>query len=269
MLTANPELAEAIRNLAERYGIARIDEYLIADDSEGIAALARKLARASAERGALEFSSDPDVARVVGAVAARRDYMAENGHRLVVAIAGGGGEAAGALVARLLDLPSPNAHEAALWAASFAEGEELAERLSSFAEDLRDDGEDDTNARVALLAQAAAASHGDSSAEDALAKAVRSRSVDGAFALRVAANLRAAESVVALRVYVELVLDEKYAYAAAQAFSSIDGFGRVIGWREVKDGREGLHDELADWLRRNRANLRPTRGRFRLEKPTD
>ena len=43
------------------------------------------------------------------------------------------------------------------------------------------------------------------------------------------------------------------------------GFGRTIGWREVREGRDGLYDELADWLRRNRARLRSDRGRFSLE----
>jgi hypothetical protein len=87
--------------------------------------------------------------------------------------------------------------------------------------------------------------------------------------LRVASNLRAAGSVVALRAYLELVLDEKYAYAAAQAFSAVDGFGRVIGWREVRDGRRGLRDELDDWYRRNRSKLRADRGRFRVDRPAD
>ncbi|MHC5059289.1 MAG: hypothetical protein ACYTKD_31940, partial [Planctomycetota bacterium] len=263
MLASDPALADAVRNLAERYGVARADEYLIADESARVGALAKKLARTSAERGPLEFCSDPDVAQVVGAIAGRRDYMAESGHRLVVSIAGREGGAAGALVVHLLDLPSPDAHEAAMWGAPFAERDGLGERLSRFAADLEADANGD-DARLALLARAAAAAHGDRAAEDAMAKLVRSGAVDGAVVLRVASNLRTAGSVVALRAYLELVLDEKYSYAAAQAFSSIDGFGRVIGWREVKDGRPGLRDELADWLRRNRSKLRADRGRFRV-----
>ena len=272
-ISADPAFAGAVRGLAERYGIAGADEYLIADDPARISSLVKQLARVSAERGPLEFCSDPDVARVVGAIAGRRDYMAAGGQRLVVSIAGGNAEAAAALVGRLLDLPSAAAHEAALWASPFARdadappgGGELARRLSRFAAELEDTEE---NARLALVARAAAAAHGDRAAEDALAELVRSGAVDGAVVLRVASNLRAAGSVVALRACVELVIDEKYAYAAAQAVSAVDGFGRVIGWREVKDGRRALRDELDDWLRRNRARIRHTRGRFRLEKPAD
>jgi len=262
ILTSDPELATAIRNLAERHGIAHADEYLVADDPARVGALAKKLARASAEFGPMEFCSDLDVIRVVGAVAGRRDYMAEGGHRLVVSVAGRDAAAAGALVAGLLDLPMPDAHEAALWGAPFAGGEATAERLTRFSA-----GVDAEDARMALLALAAAASHGDRGAEDAMAELVRSGAVDGAFVIRVAANLRAAGKVVALRAYAELVLDGKYAYAAAQAFSSVDGFGRVIGWREVKDNRRGLRDELADWFRRNRSNVRVERGRFRVVTP--
>jgi hypothetical protein len=224
----------------------------------------------------------------------------------VVSVAGGEPRAVGELVGWLLEFPSRGAREAALWAAPFARGgrteraggaaralverlletppdgaplaetdgtggvedEALAGRLSRFAARFPVDEDDgDSDARLALLAHAAAAAHGDARAEDAMADLVRSGEVDGAFALRVAANLRAAKSVVAFRVHLELVLDEKYAYAAAQAFSSVDGFGRTIGWREVKDKRDGLHDELADWLRRNRARLRFDRGRFRLDRP--
>jgi len=262
VLAADPALAEAIRNLAERHGIARADEYLVADAPARVAALAKKLARASSERGPMEFCSDLDVIRVVGAVAGRRDYMAEGGHRLVVSVAARDARAAGALVAGLLDLPMPHAHEAALWGAPFAGGEATAERLSRFA-----GGVDADDTRLALLAFAAAACHDSRAAEDAMAEIVRSGAVDGAFVIRVAANLRAAGKVVALRAYAELVLDEKYAYAAAQAFSSVEGFGRVIGWREVKDNRPGLRDELADWFRRNRSRLRVERGRFRVVRP--
>ncbi len=268
MLAADPALADAVRRLEERHGIAHADEYLIADETERVMALAKRLARTSVERGSLTFCSDPDVARVVGAIAGRSDYMAEGGHRLVVSVAGGEPEAVGALVEALLDLGSTHAREAALWAAPFAKikiketvgGEGLSGRLSRLAAD-----RDADDARLALLAYAAAASHGDRAAEDALAEIVRSRAVDGAFALRVATNLRAARSAVAFRVYLELVRDEKYAYAAAQAFSAVGGFGRTIGWREVREGRDGLYDELADWLRRNRARLRSDRGRFSLE----
>ena len=80
------------------YGIAGADEYLVSDEPGRVGALAKRLARASAERGALEFCSDPDVARVVAAVAERRDYMAEGGHRLVVSVAGGEPRAVGGLV---------------------------------------------------------------------------------------------------------------------------------------------------------------------------
>lgn len=270
-LSADPAFAAAARGLAERHGIANVEEYLLAEDPARTALLVKRLARVSAERGAFKFCSDPDVARVAGAVAARRDYMAAGGQRLVVSIAGGNAEAVAALVTALIDLPSAAAREAALWAAPFARdaestaGNGLGRRLSHFAAEL-DDVEE--NARLALVARAAAASHGDSAAEDALAELVRSRVLDGALVLRVAANLRAAGSVAALRVYVELVLDEKYAYAAAQAVSAVDGFGRVIGWREVKEGRRALRDELDDWLRRNRARIRHTRGRFRLESAT-
>ena len=52
-------------------------------------------------------------------------------------------------------------------------------------------------------------------------------------------------------------------------FSSIDGFERKIGWREIRDDRDGLHDELEDWFKRNRAKLRCANGRFRIDSEED
>jgi len=292
-LAADEALAAAVKSVEARYGIAGVADAITSDDLDGLVGLHRKLASAAAEHGRAEFARDPDIHRILAAMAARREYLQQNGRRLILAIAGQDAGAAGSLVAGLLDSKSAAAHEAALWAAPRAEGERLAARLSEYAARI---GPDDI--RLDALAQAAATAHGDARAAGRLAELaatlVRSalpatsasaagepssggapgrRGREGTpyaaagkpgarFCQEIAAELAAAGSPIAFSVYAELLRDESYAFAAAQAFARINGFQRRIGWSEVKEKREEVYKDFRAWLGLNGPRLRYDRQRM-------
>ena len=251
LLRGNEELGRAIPAVEERYSIRNVAEALTEEDPEKLASLRRSLAGASARAGAAEFASDADVAEVLAAMAQRGDFLARHGRTFLAGLAGRDKEALGKLVLALLERDAAGAREAALWGASRAAGDPLAGRLSEFAREA-----DQGNRRIYALAQAAAAAHGDGEAAERLTVAVREGSVDGAFANQLAGELAGAGSRAAFHVYLELLRDERYAFAASQAFNRIRGFDRRIGAREARENREGLHEEVRAWLERNREKLR-------------
>jgi hypothetical protein len=284
-IAAEPELAGAITRIEERYALRSVGEALVADDPARLVKLQWDLARAATERGELEFARDPDVVRLVAAMAERREYVTAHGRTAVASILRRDPEAAGVLVGALLEFrgeetsassveppgapdgpragrADTGAHEVALWAALRAKGRGLGGRLSDYA---RAVGKE--KPRLAALANAAAAAHGDELASARLAELVRSGAVKGLFANQLAMRLHAAGCKVAFRVHLELVLDRDYAYTAAQTFGRIGGFGRRVLRAEVLGDPKELHDELKAWLERNWSKLRhdPARRRFTVE----
>ena len=265
LLARNDELGRAIPAVEERYSIRNIAEALTEDDIERLAGLRKKLAGAAAAAGVADFAADPDVVAVLAAMAQRRDFLARHGRTFLTGVAGRDKEALGKLVLALLERnerDSPGAKEVALWAAPRAEGATLPARLSSLAREL-DEGE----GRLYALAQAAAASHGDTDAAERLTRAVEEGEVSGAFAHGLAGELASAGSKAAFRIYLELVRDERYAFAASQAFNRIQGFDRRVGWREVRENRDGLYEEFKAWLERtyDRLHYEAALRRFTVE----
>lgn len=261
LLREDEELGLAIPAVEERYSMRNIAEALTEDDIEKLAGLRKTLARAAARAGAGRFASDPDAVAVLAAMAGRGDFLARHGRTFLAGVVGREREALGKLVLALLERDSPGAQEAALWAAPRAggtagaegapQGVLFGERLSAFAREV-----DEGDARLYALAQAAAAAHGDTDAAVRLALAVREGRVAGALALQLAGELTAAGSKAAFGIYLELLRDERYAFAASQAFNRIRGFGRRVGAREVHENRDGLYEEFRTWLERNRERLR-------------
>jgi hypothetical protein len=268
LLRENEELGLAIPAVEERYSVRNIAEALTDDDIEKLAGLRKTLARAAARAGVGNFASDPDVAAVLAGMAGREDFLARHGRTFLAGVVGREREALGKLVSALLERDSAGAKEAALWAAPRAggttggEGVTLGGRLSALARQV--DGRD---ARIHALAQAAAAAHGDTDAAARLRLAVREGRVAGALSLQLAGELGSAGSKAAFGVYLELLRDERYAFAASQAFNGIRGFHRRVAAREVSERREGLYEELCGWLERNRDKLRydPGARRFSVE----
>lgn len=268
LLARNESLGRAIVALEERYSIRNIAEALTEDDIEKLVTLRRSLAGAAARVGARKFASDPDAVTVLAAMAGRRDFLVPHGRTFLTGLAGRDMEALAVLVLALLerrepDEPdSPGAKEAALWAAPRARGALLGTRLSEFAGEA-----DEGKPRLYALAQAAAAAHGDGDAAKRLTRAVREGTVAGAFAHQLAGELAAAGSTAAFAIYLELLRDERYAFAAGQAFNRINGFERRIGWREVREKREEVYEEFKTWLEQNREKLRydEAKRRFTVE----
>jgi hypothetical protein len=285
-IAADEGLASAIDRVEERYGLSGVAAALTSEGIRELVDLRNRLARAAAERGQRLFARDPDVHRVVAALAARPEFMEKNARRLVVSISGGDPGAAAHLVAGLLPSPpdargedgepgaeaarreggdassaNPGVVEAALFGSFRAEGPELVRRLSEFARSVPAE-----EARVHLLAQAAAARAGDEGASKRLVEALRGAKAHSALAQQIAGELEAAGSDLCFVVYLELLRDERYAFAAARAFERIEGFDRRVDWREVRERAEELHDEYGDWLERNRERLSyvPQRRRFKL-----
>ena len=276
-IAAEPELAGAIARIEERYGLRAVGEALAADEPARLVKLQWDLARAATERGELEFARDPDVVRLIAAMAERREYVTAHGRTAVASILRRDPEAAAVLVGALLEFrgEEPGAplgprvgrthtavHEVALWAALRAKGRGLGGRLSDYAR-----GVGEESPRLAALANAAAAAHGDEGAAARLAELVRSGAVKGLFANQLATRLHAAGCKVAFRIHLELVLDRDYAYTAAQTFGRIGGFGRRVLRTEVLKDPRKLHEELKAWLERNWSKLRhePARRRFTVE----
>jgi hypothetical protein len=276
-IAAEPELAGAIARIEERYALRSVGEALVSDEPARLLKLQLNLARAAAERGELEFARDPDVVRLVAAMAERREYVTAHGRTAIASILRRDPEAAGVLVGALLEFggeepgaplgpragrTDTGAHEVALWAALRAKGRGLGGRLSDYAR-----GVGEESPRLAALANAAAAAHGDELASERLAGLVRSGAVKGLFANQLAMRLHAAGSKVAFRIHLELVLDKDFAYTAAQTFGRIGGFGRRVLRAEVLENPKKLQDELKGWLERNWSKLRhePARRRFTVE----
>jgi len=259
-LSADAELASAVAAVEERYGLAGAGEALTADGTAALVEFVKRLAQAASARGPSVFAADRDVQRLLAGIARRSEFLSEHGQTLVWSVSCGDERALETLVEALLSTGQDSAREAALWAAPRLErGGQWGARLAALARSNRSD-----SPRLRALALAAAAAHGDAESSRALAELVRERAVPGAFALRLAGELRAAGSPVAFRVYLELLRDEQYTFAAAQAFSRIEGFDRRIGWREAREEREKLYDEFRAWLDQNDRRLRfdATRGRF-------
>jgi hypothetical protein len=242
-VNADPALTAAIRSVEERYHVRGALDGLIADDPDGLAALHTRLAKAAAAAGVKAFARDPEVATLLAAMASCAEYLAKDAPGFVVSITGRDLDATRSLALNLLDRPHPGPHEAALWAAVKAAGPELLPTLRAYAASV-----DVTDSRRAALAYAAAAASGDASAAQRLVDVVAGGALPGAFTYQLANELRAAGRTIAFRVYAELLLDEQYAFAAAQAFARIDGFSRRVGWREVKDERRKLYEEFRAWL---------------------
>jgi hypothetical protein len=251
LLRENEELGRAIPAVEERYSVRNVAEALTEEDAEKLVSLRRSLAGASARAGAAAFAADPDVIDVLAAMAERGDFLTRHGRTFLAGITGRDKEALGALVLSLLERDSPGAWEAALWGAPRATGAPLARRLSEFAREA-----DEENRRIHALAQAAAAAHGDGDATERLTVAITEGSVDGAFANQLAGELAAAGSGAAFDVYLELLGNERFAFAASQAFNRIRGFDRRIAPREARENGEALHEEISAWLERNREKLR-------------
>jgi hypothetical protein len=191
-IAAEPELAGAIARIEERYALRSVGEALVSDEPARLLKLQLNLARAAAERGELEFARDPDVVRLVAAMAERREYVTAHGRTAIASILRRDPEAAGVLVGALLEFggeepgaplgpragrTDTGAHEVALWAALRAKGRGLGGRLSDYAR-----GVGEESPRLAALANAAAAAHGDELASERLAGLVRSGAVKGLFA---------------------------------------------------------------------------------------
>ncbi len=277
-LAVDPEIVDAIGRIEERYALTGVTDALTAIDDKKVLALQYELSRAAAERDEIAFARDPDVAIVVAAMAARRDYFDKYGHKVVTAVMGRRVAAAAALVESLLELPSESAHEAALWgalgiplmqsgtlrggAAPDASLEPLRRRLSAYALDV---GE--KKPRFAALACAASAVHGDERATDELARLVRSGAISGWLGNKLAGELRRGGSKSAFKIYLALLLDERYAVSVAGVYNMIDGFDRRVNPRDVRLERKKLHGEFSDWLERNWALLRfdPARRRFTVK----
>lgn len=251
MLAADPAAAAAIRAVESRYRVRGITDALISDDPEKLVALHRALSRAASGGDVRAFARDPDVAALLAAMAGRPEFLAESGGTLVVALTGRDLEATRDLSMALLARPEQGAQEAALWAAVRARAPEAAPRLVAFARAV-----DPASATLGTLAAAAAAAAGDSSSVARLLSFVRSDQIARAFVYRLANELAAAGSPVAFRLYVELLDDRQYVFAAAQAFSRIQGFERpVVGWREAKEDRDKLRGEFSAWLDAHWARL--------------
>jgi hypothetical protein len=176
-------------------------------------------------------------------MAARRDYLTKNATRIVAGLTARDDEATRTIVRGLLEQAEPAAHEAALWAAIGVGGPELLPTVSAYAASVAPD-----QLRLAALALSAAAASGDAPSERRLLDVVRKEELPRSYVYELANSLRSAGKSVAFRVYAELLLDEKYAFAAAQAFSGIEGFTRRVDWREVKEERTKLYDEFRTWL---------------------
>ena len=262
-IAADENLAAAVKELEERYGLRGVVDDLASEDPERLNALQRSLSKAAAATGARAFVRDRAVVAVLAAMAERPDFMAKGARTFVSSIAGRDADASRELALALLASPPQGAHEAALWAAIRLASRELAPTVSGYARSL-----DVTNARLAGLAFAAASASGDAQAVERLSALVRGGTLPGPFAYQLANELRAVGAKAAFRVYLVLLLDEQYAFAAAQAFSRIEGFERRVSWREVKGDRRKLHDEFRTWLDGHWSSIEydTQRGKFRLPK---
>jgi hypothetical protein len=262
-IAADEGLATAVKDIEERYGLRGVVDALAAEDPERLTALNRSLSKAAATTGERVFVRDRAVVTVLAAMASRPDFLKNSARTLVPSIAGRNIEAGRALAQALLETPQQGAHEAALWATIKLASAELAPTISGYARSL-----DVTNARLAGLAFAAASACGDTQSIERLAALVRAGSLPGPYAYQIANELRSSGTKTAFRVYLELLLDEQYAFAAAQAFARIEGFQRRVSWREVKGERQKLHDEFRTWLDGHWSSIEydKLRGRFTLPK---
>lgn len=259
-LAADAALASAVAAVEARYDLAGIGEALTADGTAGLAECVKRLARVASARGPAEFAADRDVQRLLAAVAGRADFTSEHAHGLLWSVSCGDAAALGTLVDALLSSDSPLSREVALWGAiRLPRSKDWMARLGALARSNREG-----DSRLRALALAAAAAQLDPLASKELAGLVRSRALAGAFVFRLAGELRAAGASAAFRVYLELLGDEQYAFAAAQAFSRIEGFDRRLSWREAREEREKVYEEFRAWLDRNEPALRfdAARGRF-------
>jgi hypothetical protein len=262
-IAADEGLAAAVRDVEERYGIRGVVDALASDDPERLTALQRSLSKAAAATGPAAFVRDRSAVAVLVAMAGRTDFLAKNVRTFVSSIAGRDGGAARSLALALLASPQQGAHEAALWASIRLASPELSQTVSGYAASL-----DVANPRLSGLANAAASAGGDAQATERLARMVGAGTLPGAYAYQLANELRAAGKKVAFRVYLELLMDEQYAFAAAQAFSRIEGFERRVSWREVKGERAKLRAEFRTWLDGHWSSITydKMRGRFKLPK---
>jgi hypothetical protein len=264
-LAADRELAAAIRAVESRYRITGALDAFVSDDPEALEALHGRLARASAG-DPRAFASDHDVVVLLAAMASRPACLARLSSTFVTALSGRDADATRALGMALLARGEPGAQEAALWALLRAGHRSLGPRLAAHAGAV-----DPARPKLAALAAAAATASGDTPSLGRLNAFVRGAQLPPAFVYRLANELRSAGSRAAFRLYAELLAEERYAFAAAQAFARIDGFTRRVGWREVKDGRERLRAEFSSWLDANWSSLvydRP-RARFVLKGTPD
>ena len=249
-VAADPALAAAVTAVETRYAVRGTIDALISEETEKLSALHRSLSRAAA-RSPRAFAADPDVTTVLAAMAARADFLSGCVGTFVTALAGTDLEAARVMALALLERPADGAQEAALWAAIRARDPALRPRLAAFAA-----GVDPGRGQLAALAAAAAAASGDAASADRLVAVARSETLPRGFVYQLATELRNAGDRTAFLIFLELLADEQYAFAAAQAFGRIDGFDRRVGWREVKEGRDALRDEFKAWLDRSWAGLR-------------
>lgn len=257
-IAADPRLASAIAAVEERYGLYGVGEALTADGTAALAELVKRLAQVASARGPATFAADRDVQTLLEAVASRPDFASEHAHNIVWPVSCGDVQALRTLIEVLLASGSPCAREAALWAALRLPrlADPLGARLAELAKV--------ESPQLRALALAAAAVQGNAEALRALEELLRGRELPGAWTFRLAGELRSAGTPLAFKVYLGLLLDEQYSFAAAQAFLRIDGFDRRIGWRESREERDKLYKEFSDWLERNWRALRfdAEKGRF-------